>query len=99
MALQAIVKNAVKHGITQRVRGGTVTIRSEKSDDGAVITVIDDGIGFDPEKPFQDDRSRVGIENVKTRLAAICGGTLVINSVPDEGTVAVIRIPEGGKGK
>ena len=99
MTLQAIVENAVKHGITQRVRGGTVTIRSEKSDDGAVITVIDDGIGFDPEKPFQDDRSRVGIENVKTRLAAICGGTLVINSVPDEGTVAVIRIPEGGKGK
>jgi len=99
MTLQAIVENAVKHGITQRVRGGTVIIRSEKLEEEAVITVIDDGIGFDPEKPVQDGRNRVGIDNVKTRLAAICGGILEIKSKPDEGTVAVIKIPGGGKDK
>ena len=97
MTLQSIVENAVKHGITQRVRGGTITIKTRKEDGGAVISVIDDGIGFNPELPIEDGRSRVGIKNVKTRLLAICGGSLEIESLPDKGTTATIRIPAGGE--
>jgi signal transduction histidine kinase len=61
-----------------------------------VITVTDDGVGFVSGQQPQDGRSHVGIENVRIRLAALCGGTLEIQSKSGEGTVAVITIPRKG---
>ena len=48
----------------------------------------------DPGKSRGDGRSHVGIRNVRERLAAVCGGTLVIHSVPGEGTTATIMLPK-----
>ena len=48
LTLQPIVENAVRHGITEKKDGGTLTIRSEETDRGVLITVTDDGVGFDP---------------------------------------------------
>lgn len=61
------------------------------------MTIRDDGVGFDPDSPQQDGREHVGIENVRSRLAAQCGGSLVIGSRPGMGTVAQVRIPKTGK--
>jgi sensor histidine kinase YesM len=94
LTLQPIAENAVQHGVTQNKRGGTVTITAEEAEGNAVITVIDDGVGFVPGQPPQDGRSHVGIENVRSRLAALCGGSLEIQSKSGEGTTAVITIPK-----
>ena len=59
-----------------------------------MISVIDDGIGFNQIKQASDDRSHIGIENVRSRLSANCGGTLEILSKIGEGTQAIIRIPK-----
>jgi len=48
LTLQPVVENAVRHGVVKRNEGGTVTIRSEKTETGIIITVTDDGAGFDP---------------------------------------------------
>jgi sensor histidine kinase YesM len=40
---------------------------------------------------------RVGIENVRRRLDAMCGGSLYIESAPGRGTAATISIPKRKK--
>ena len=99
LTLQPVVENAVRHGVVKREAGGTVTIRSELTETDAAITVADDGVGFNPDDmDGQGDRLRVGIENVRSRLAVMCRGTLSIQSVPGAGTTVVITIPRGEPG-
>lgn len=96
LTLQPIVENAVRHGISLRSAGGTVTIRTEETPDSYRISVIDDGVGFDPEVAPEDGRSHIGIRNVRARLHDMCGGRLAIKSRIGEGTTATIEIPKGG---
>lgn len=93
LTLQPIVENAVRHGITEKEGGGTLTIRSERTARNIIITVIDDGVGFDPDKPKDDGRTHVGIESVRTRLRAQCGGVLTIESKRGKGTTVKIVLP------
>lgn len=101
LSLQPIVENAVNHGINQREDGGTVTIRSERTENACIITVLDDGPGFTEngtiyrqQKSRQGIHSGIGIENVRTRLRILCKGELLIESEPGKGTKAVIIIPQ-----
>ncbi len=94
LTLQPIVENAVRYGVTKREAGGTIVISAEEQADAFVVTVRDDGVGYDPEMPHQDGRTHIGIQNVRGRLEAMCGGTLEIASVPDVGTTAVITLPK-----
>jgi len=91
LTLQPIVENAVRHGITKREDGGTVVIKTEEKDDEIIITVTDDGVGFDSECEQESNR-HVGIRNVRSRLAAMFCGSLCVQSKPGVGTTAVIRI-------
>ena len=97
LTLQPIVENAVRHGVTKREDGGTVTISTDETETVAIITVKDDGVGFDISR-HKDKNLRVGIENVRNRLAAMCGGSLQIDSKPGIGTTAVITIQKDGAG-
>jgi len=94
LTIQPIAENAVRYGLMKRSAGGTVTIRAREDEECWRVTVIDDGLGFDPTKSKHDERSHTGIENVRRRLAAMCGGTLAIASAPGTGTTAVIIIPK-----
>ena len=96
MSLQPIVENAVKHGITKRKEGGTVTITSEKTETGdIIITVKDNGVGFDydGQTEYDSEHSHIGIDNVRNRLELMCGGNLSVKGIKDIGTNAVITIP------
>lgn len=94
LTLEPIVENAVRHGVMQREQGGTITIQTEETPSAFLITVMDDGVGFDTSVLAQDGLIHVGVRNVQTRLAAMCGGSLEIRSWPDQGTTAVISIPK-----
>ena len=96
LTVQPLVENAVKHGLGEKQGGGTVRIRTRKTKDAVVVTVEDDGAGFSPGAPHADGRIHVGLENVRTRLAEQCGGSLTIRSSPGAGTTAVITIPGNG---
>lgn len=93
LTLQPIVENAVRHGVLRREAGGTVTIRTAETTAAYMITVADDGVGFQPVDAAGSS-SHIGIENVRSRLAALCGGALEIHSVPDGGTTVTITIPK-----
>lgn len=95
LTLQPLVENAVKHGVTEKRTGGTVKIWTEDTGDSFRVTVTDNGVGFDKDAILQGDgRSHMGLSNVRSRLAAMCGGTLFIKSIPGVGTTAVIDIPK-----
>ncbi len=96
LIVQPVVENAVRYGITKNEDGGRITISTLETEGEYIITVSDDGKGFDVALPpiCQDDsRSHTGLENVKSRLEAQCGGTLTIESVDSVGTTVTISIP------
>lgn len=99
LTLQPLVENAVQHGVLNRRNGGTIVIRTEKTDECAVVMVFDNGVGMEKAKGIHSlgDRAHIGISNVRSRLKEMMGGTLDIES-SGEGTTAIIRIPwtEGG---
>jgi len=94
LTLQPIVENAVRHGICGTEDGGTIVIRSEKVAEGYRIIVTDDGAGFDMNTKPSSDKKHVGVENVRQRLKTMVNGSLTIQSVLGQGTVATILIPE-----
>lgn len=96
LTLQPIVENAVKYGVTKREEGGAITIAAYEAENDWVITVTDNGMGFDPLAKKEDGRTHIGIENVRHRLEAMSGGTLEVTSTPGVGAVAVLTIPKGG---
>ena len=97
LTLQPIVENAVRYGITQRVEGGSIRISAAEAESAYVVTVCDDGVGFDVHNPKPDGRSHIGIKSVRGRLAEMCGGSLEVVSKPGEGTTVVITIPKKGE--
>ena len=95
MTLQMLVENAIKHGITQKESGGTVKIRTELVADHHVITVSDDGVGFDVSKTSTEPGSHIGLNNLSSRVESMMGGTFEIESEIGKGTVARVLIPKG----
>lgn len=91
LTVQMLVENAIKHGITKRYEGGTVTIASGREDNLAIVTIADDGVGFDTKAEIAGNH--FGIENVRKRLEYSVGGTLQIDSEIGVGTTATITIP------
>ena len=93
LTLQPIVENAVKHGICKKLEGGIIKISTEKKGRDYIITVSDNGIGFEIEKVLSDGRTHVGIHNVKERLKSIIKAELEITSFIGIGTIVKIIIP------
>jgi len=96
LTVQPVAENAIKHGIGKKEGGGTVAISTKETESGYMIIVSDDGAGFFPEKTAGDGQQHIGINNVRLRLSAQCGGSLEIEGKPGEGTTATILIPKQG---
>ena len=92
LTIEPLVENAVKHGVTKKRGGGSVTISTRRTDEAVLITVTDTGVGFDPDTYMEDGKPHVGIRNVRDRLQNMVGGSLSITST-ENGTVAVVTIP------
>lgn len=93
LALQPIVENAVRHGVLRREEGGTVTIRTAETAAAYIVVIADDGVGIQPIGAAEG-RSHIGIENVRSRLSVLCGGTLEIKSETGMGTTVTITVPK-----
>lgn len=92
LILQPVVENAIKHGISKKQTNGTIVLRTRDAGDHVVITVEDDGVGFDMEE--LDKEKSVGIRNIRFRLQHLVDGTLDIASEVGKGTTVTITIPK-----
>ena len=79
------LSNAARHAHANRLG---IELRMEG--DHTILTVADDGVGFDVDRKVADDHH--GLANMRTRAGAI-GGDLEVHSSPGMGTRIVLRLP------
>jgi two-component system LytT family sensor kinase len=96
MLLQPLVENSIKHGIANRIDGGTITLRARRAGRRLSIEVEDDGVGI-PENAAEESvgGAGIGVSNVRERLQVLYSHdyTMVIESQPGQGTRVSIDIP------
>jgi len=90
MILQPLVENAVRHGLSPMIDGGTVSVAAERNGDRLKITVSDDGVGF-----RIDAGGGIGLSNVRERIDVAYGqrASFRIESAPGEGTTVFMELP------
>lgn len=93
LTLQPLVENAVRHGICKKEKGGTVTVRTYETEREFVVEISDDGVGFDTGRIKVDDKTHIGLDNVRSRLKYY-GDTLEVTSEVNVGTTVTIRVPK-----
>src|SRR5215468_5117262 len=96
LILQPLVENSIKHGLSPKVGGGRITIKSALRDGHVVIEVVDDGLGMTEDRLAHALGGGIGLSNVNERLRTIYGAhyQLKMKSVPGVGTSVSIEIPE-----
>ncbi len=103
LLVQPLIENAVKHGFRKVKAAGIIRIRFQKEHDYLIITVEDNGIGYN-DKP-QEERRRKGpnaLEIIKERIDIINSVTntdshfkisAIVVAEQIKGTIAELRIP------
>ncbi len=96
MILQPIIENSIRHGLANKVTGGTVRLRTWLEGTRLNILIEDDGVGIDEEKLQTLFESGVGVSNVNERLRVLFGAgyRIAVDSNPGKGTKTRIEIPE-----
>jgi signal transduction histidine kinase len=87
---QEALNNALKHAHAR-----TVTVRVRGCSDSVELEVRDDGDGFDPGSVHV--KGGVGLRGMKERAEKI-GAQLVVQSVPEQGTLVRVQIQTGVRG-
>jgi two-component system, LytTR family, sensor kinase len=85
LLLQPLVENAIKHGISKRVAGGTVRVAGMAQNGKLCLSVSNDGPRVAPEQ--QATRTGVGLGNLRTRLKILHG---------DESDLQLCHLASGG---
>jgi signal transduction histidine kinase len=83
---QEALNNALRHAGPARIE-----LRMEARDGRLIVTVADDGAGFDPDAPGLRSR-RLGLTSMEERARGL-GGTLAVVSRPGEGTTVTLEVP------
>lgn len=103
LLLQPLVENAVRHGVMEKVEGGTVKITSHKVKEWIEIIVADDGVGIDmanvrleegtPRSAALSEKRRgIGLSNINRRLRLLYSTSLMIEAPVGGGTIVRMRI-------
>lgn len=90
MLLQPLVENAVLHGLTPKLEGGSVTVSVRRVGDALRFVVTDDGVGFGSGT---SGGTGVGLRQVRRRLKLRFGAELRIVSAPGKGATVAFDLP------
>ena len=96
MILQPIIENSIRHGLANKVEGGTVRLRTWLDGTRLNISIEDDGVGIAEEKLESLFESGIGVSNVNERLRVLFGAgyRIDVRSKPGQGTKTRIEIPD-----
>jgi signal transduction histidine kinase len=105
--LKQILLNLLSNAVKFTPRGGRVSLSAAVSGDSVAIIVADSGIGMSSDdipvalesfRQVESARSRkfegtgLGLPLAK-RLTELHGGTLLVESAPDQGTTVTVHMP------
>ncbi len=99
MLLQPLVENSIKHGLSSKIEGGIIYLRSHLKDSILIIEVEDNGVGMGAahllEKPTGLGGTGIGMANVAERLKVLYGDAarMTIDSHKGKGTLIRLRVP------
>ena len=98
MLLQPLIENSIKHGLSPKVEGGSIFLRSRVTDSRLIIEVEDDGVGMGGaqlEESSSWTGMGIGMANIAERLKVLYGDTarMTIDSHEGKGTLIRIRLP------
>ena len=99
MLLQPLVENSIKHGLSSKIDGGSIFLRSQLADSLLTIEVEDDGVGMGAaqllERPSGLGQGGIGMANVAERLKVLYGESarMTIDSRNGTGTLVRLRLP------
>ena len=96
MLLQPLVENSIKHGLSRKVEGGTIRIRTFRTENRLHLLVEDDGVGIPEEKLATLLDRGIGVTNVHERLKVLFGAEyrMWVESQPGKGARIEIEVPE-----
>ncbi len=80
------------NNVARHADAGAVCVTLRQVDDGLVLAVRDDGVGFDPQN--SERRRTLGLASMRERVRLV-NGTLDIESAPGRGTAVVAWVPVG----
>jgi signal transduction histidine kinase len=87
-ALYRIAQEAL-HNVVKHANARSARVRIDRSGEGAILTVQDDGAGFDPSLVSGAKLGLIGMRQRAERL----GGEMEISSSPGAGTCVRIVLP------
>ncbi|HTC78451.1 MAG TPA: histidine kinase [Terriglobales bacterium] len=101
MLLQPLVENSIKHGLSPRIEGGSITLRSRLTDDRLTIELEDDGVGMSTGDGWEESvwpssgGTGIGMQNVIERLKVLYGdaASMTVRSRDGSGTVVSLELP------
>jgi len=95
MILQPLVENSVKHGLADKIEGGSIYIRSRCADHRVVIEIEDDGVGMPQAGASLSSGTGIGMINVSKRLQVVYSDAaeITVESQPGRGTLIRLVLP------
>jgi two-component system LytT family sensor kinase len=96
MLLQPLVENSIRHGLSGKLEGGMISIRSQAENGRIRVSVEDDGVGIPEARLATLLENGIGVSNVNERLKVLFGDDyrMYVDSKPDAGTRIEIEFPE-----
>jgi two-component system, LytTR family, sensor kinase len=92
--LQPIVENCVRHGISKKAQGGSITLRTSLDGDLLRITISDDGPGPATIDENPNGRPGLGLKNTRERLAQFYGANFKFSiQGSSQGTTVEFLLP------
>jgi len=93
LVLQPLVENAIRHGLSSRIKGGEVHLGAQLEGQKLKIMVEDNGVGFG-NSPLSSG-SGTALKNCKERMSLHFGqaGSIVIGERAGGGTVVTLELP------
>ena len=90
MAIQLLVENAIKHGLSTQAAGGTILIRTKANDENLIIEVINSG-----QLQTNKKREGIGLKNLMERLKILFGpfAEFSLSNTENNTVTASLKIP------
>ena len=92
-SLQTLLDNAIKHGLSPKPEGGSITIRIRRDSGSLTVSVEDDGLGADPKEVQRAEGK--GLHLLQRRVSTLFGDTasLTWTTSPGEGFSVHLQVP------